>query len=378
MTQRERRMLLVVLVLGGIVGLGALFFIFQNATEGFAQQDGRIQALEEEVRKAEKKYDDLRSAQTKVEHWKRISLPPDRATATSRYRFLLQEMCQRHQLHLRQPLAEGGNLRSARSVAGNLAPTVTFPLLLEGTLARLLGFLKEFYSLNLPHLIRDMTIEPQGTGPDARLDIRLTIEALSLPYASNRDFLVAVPDFSMLAIDTFTGMKQGPVGLATARWLLAPVGLHGGGKLAAHKNIDRDYMELVSKNVFVGLSAPPAPSAPTPPPKGDRDVLKYVQLTSITGNFIKTEASLRNRLTGRFTTLRAEGGWDSFTIRDRDDREVLKGKVRHVEGRNVVIQVEDKHYAIYIGQTLQQALEKELTLKELQAFGLATTAAGNP
>jgi len=381
MTQRERNLLMIVLVLGGLVVLVVGYFGLQGVLDTFAEKDRQIEALELEVRTQTAKLKDLAQTQARLEQWRAISLPADPQLASSRYRPFLDELLNRHQLRKRS-MTEGGNLSSRTIRPGanvNITP-LTYQLQLDGTLARLIGFLKEFYSLNLPHSIRELSITPQGTGPDARLDIQMRIEALYLPNATNRDFLVAVPDSRLLALDVFMAMKHGPIGMGLAPWLISPTGLHGARKLASDHYTDRDYTKLVSKNVFVGLAAPPsAESAAQETPRGDREVLKYVQLSGITGDFLKTEAVLRNRLTGKFIRLRSEGGFDTFTIKDANDREVLKGKVKHIDRADVVIQVDDKLYGIHAGEFLEQALRKELTPEQLKALGIVANATGeNP
>jgi hypothetical protein len=377
MIPRQRFLVLLLATLGGLVALFVGYFIVSGIWETFAQQDAQIALLEEEVRKQNARIGELRAASAKLEQWRAISFPADGGLAESRYRPFLDDMLSRHQLRKRS-LTGGGNLTARGSRAGGTPGIgqISFQVQMDGTLARLVSFLQEFYSLNLPHSIRELSIVPQGSGPDARLDIQMRIEVLTMSNAPQRDFLVAVPDNRLLAVDVFTAMKLGPPGLGLGPWLLSPTGLHGTQKLASLHRSQRRYADLVVKNIFVGLAPPPEPTREVveTAPRGDRGVLRYVQLAGIVSDVLKTEAILRNRLTGKYVRLRAEGGYDTFSIRDAEDREVLKGKVIHIDRSDVVIQVEDRHYRIHAGEFLDQALRRELSPEQLKALGLMASA----
>jgi hypothetical protein len=383
MTLRERRLLLVVITAGGLVAVFVAYFLLSGIAESFGQKDNQIAILEKEVQAQRNRLKELGTAQLKLEQWRAISLPGDPTVAANRYRPFLDELLSRHQIRKRS-MSEGGNL-TARTNRPGSTPGIhylTYQVQCDATLARLIGFLQDFYAVNVPHSIRELSIAPQGTGPDARLDIQMRIEVLSMANSPNRDFLVAVPESQLLAVDVFTAMKHGPAGLGLGPWLLTPTGLHGAKKLASHYHDQRKYGELVVKNVFVGL-APPPEVEPTitqsQPTRGDRGVLRYVQLAGITSDVLRTEAILRNRLTGKYIRLRAEGGYDSFAIHDAEDREVLRGKVKHIDRSDVVIQVEDKYYRIHAGEFVDQALRRELSPEQLKALGLiATTGPETP
>lgn len=382
MTQKERRLALVLIGLGGLIAVFVAYFIFSGIAESFGQKDAQIAVLENEVRTQQARLKELATAQAKLEQWRAISLPGDVTLAANRYRPFLDELLIRHQLRKRS-MNEGGALTSRTNRPGATAGInyLTYQVQCDGTLPRLIGFLQEFYGLNLPHSIRELSIAPQGTGPDARLDIQMRIEVLSMANAVNRDFLVAVPDSRLLAVDVFMAMKQGPTGLGLGPWLISPTGIHGAKKLASAYHDQRKYGELVVKNVFVGLAAPPDPevAANQTTQRGDPNVLRYVQLAGITSDVLRTEAILRNRLTGRYIRLRAEGGYDSFSIRDAEDREVLRGKVKQIDRSDVVIQVDNKYYRIHAGEFLEQALRRELSPEQLKALGLiAATGSETP
>jgi hypothetical protein len=301
-----------------------------------------------------------------VEQWRAISLSPDVVLASSRYRSFLQDLCNRHQLTIRQ-IPDGNAQKVSGGRTAALVTPLTYDVHVEGTLVSYLGFLYDFYSLNLPHLIRTVTIIPQGGGGgDGRLEIHMKIEALSMPSATTRDHLIAVPETPLVGLDVLAALKGVPVGLGVGPWLFSGHGPHGARKLAATKNEARDYAKLISKNAFAGLVSPVPPEG-----RGDREILRFVQLTGITTNFIATEATLRNRILNKTIRLRAEGGHDEFEIRDGNDQVVLKGKVKAINHGTLVFETGEKHYQVHMGQFFSQAMQKELSRDELKSLGLA-------
>ena len=377
MTQRERQMVVVVACLGGFLLMVFALLAFQGVLDYWQQLDGQIVALRRQVTARQTELKRLLQAQRELNHWRAISLPPDRTVASGQYRAFLVDLTRQHGLHLPNPIADSG-LRTTAARTGTTLTPLTFQLTVEGTLARLIGFLEDFYSFNLPHLIRELRITTRGTSTDARLEAFLRIEVLSLPDAVNRDWLVAVPDQRLVAVEVLTALRHGPIGLAIAPWLVSPNGLYGESRLAQRFLPQRDYDQLAAKNVFAGLTPPPS-EQPAESTAGDPQTLRFVQLTSITENFITVEAFLRNRLTNRFIRLRREGGFNTFTVRDSEGREVLKGRVVRIGRRSLVFQANDKYYDLHIGQFLSQALEQPLNAERLRALGLAdATAAGNP
>ena len=66
-------------------------------------------------------------------------------------------------------------------------------------------------------------------------------------------------------------------------------------------------------------------------------LLKYVQLTDITTNAPRTEASLRNQMTNGKIRLRKEAPYNTFEVKDPDGQVILKGKVKDIERRSVEV-----------------------------------------
>ncbi len=360
MTQRERRMLLVVGVLGGFFLLFGGFYLVKGFLNELEQKDSLIQRLEADQRKHRESLLSLSKAQRQLDQWKAISMPPDAAVSATRYRQFLQELARKHGLTIKA-LPEGTGVRGA-GARNALVFNQTYSMTADGTLARVVGFLREFYSFNLAHQIKNIEFTARDVSGERRVEMKLTVETMTLPNAPPRDHLMPTPDPRLVALEIITGLKHGPIGIALGPWTATPFGLHGNPKLAGAIS-DRDYTRLVAKNVFAGVT-PPAQAAEKPKP--DPGVLRFVHLTDITGNFIRQEATLWNRLTNRHIRLRCEGGFDTFEVRDANDQVILKGKVERIIGRDVVISVDGKRYALHINETLQDALERTLSDEDLK------------
>jgi hypothetical protein len=368
MTQRERSLFLVVIAVGAFVVLFGGFVTAQRLLDGLDQKDQQILSLQRDVSDKENKLLVLGQAQRKLDRWKAVSLPPDLETARSRYRAFLQELVRRNQMQLRQ-IRESGiaqTVGASRTAASYTA--LTYQVQVEGTLPRLVGFLREFYSINLPHQIREITITNEAAGSATRLDIGLKIEALSMPNAPQHDSLLPMPDGRVVLLEVTAALEQGPTGLASGLWLISPTGARGGKKLAELAGLSRQYPRLVSKDIFAGLH-PPAPPSPT-----ERDVLKAVQLIAITSDTRRAEASLRNNAADRKIRLTKEAPFNAFEVRDAKGHVVLRGKVKAINQRSVEFIAGERPYRLSVGETLYEVLRPDkLSKEELNALTLSPT-----
>jgi hypothetical protein len=50
---------------------------------------------------------------------------------------------------------------------------------------------------------------------------------------------------------------------------------------------------------------------------------------------------------------------------------VVRGKVVRIEPRDVVFQVDNKYYAIHVGESMEEAMKKTLSNDRLKAMGVA-------
>lgn len=377
MTQRERSLLMVLLVVGGFVLLGGGLVFGHNLSSGLALKDKQIETLQSEMNTQKRKLAALNQARRRLDHWKAISLAPDVSAAGSRYRLFLQDLCRRHGLRTLQEIRQVNDSSSLRATAGRgpLYTPLSYGFKVEGSLSRLMEFLAEFYAVNYPHQIRHMMIATRLTGSDLRMEIDFKVEVLAMPNIPARDYLPAAPNPQVLCLETIAALGHGPAGLALAASSVSPTGLYGARKLAGTSpGSRRNYADPVAAktfNIFAGKTLTPAITA-------DRDVLKFVVLTDIYETFVFLEAHLYNKRTGHDMRIRAEAGHDTFEVRDTSDRVVLKGKIKAIDYSrlDVFFIVDDKHYMIHIGEDLHQAMRKELTEEErkLAEAKQATTA----
>lgn len=368
MNDRQRLIKLVLIAFGLFVVFFGGFVLVNKVLSGLTDQDAVLEKLEDEQNTLTRKLAMLAKAKRELDVWQTISMPTDINIASNRYNELLTHLIKKHQLSMKSsPNLDRRNVAPSATKA-NVTP-VRFTIELEGTYAKFLAFLKEFYQLNLPHAIRDMTITAASAGAEGKLEIKLQIEALIVLGATSRNFLAAVPDRRLVVFDIVSAMKGMPLGLTMASQAILPTGLYGNRRLAGESDPRRDYDKMLTKNVFAGL-VPPETVVKASAPEPDRSILKEVVLTSITSNFVATEASLRNRLTNRFIKVRNEPPLNEFEIKDENNQLVLKGKVISINppNRTMVIQVDGKLHAMYLGQFLSQALEKELNAEEAKAL----------
>lgn len=365
------KLIFIALGLFAVLGGGAIFIhsLFTSLDEN-ADQISKLQA---EFKDLENKKAFLEKKRIEYARWVAISLPPDLKVAEKRYHTLLVNLVQKNNLEM-EKIGKGTALQSGIGRSANLTP-LAFSLTFKGTLGRVIGFFDDFYMLNLPHQIRACKFTPQAAGAEGKLQVTMTIEAAILPGAFARDFLPAMVDKRIWALEVLSSMNGLPAGLALGPSMLAPTGIFGGHKLAEPNGQNRDYLAIVQKNPFGGLVNPAALPAGTVSSTPDRDVLKDVELTLITTNAIATEALLHNKITNTYTKLRAEGGRDQFEIRDENHRLVLKGKVVSITPRRLTFQTEGKSYNLDVGQYLAEVLKVgEGTGGESKAEGPKTSA----
>jgi hypothetical protein len=357
MTQRERSMLIAVCTIGAFLLLFGGFVVAANVWDGLDQKDKLIETLQSDVSSAETKVLVLAKRQARLRQLQAISLPPDRKTARSRYRTFLQDLCERHFPNRENEARkweipnEGGNPAAASARTSNLAAPIPFQVTIRGaTLSQMVAFLIEFHAADVPHQIRAIDFTPL---PDAKLEVVLKVEALTMPTAPDRDAVPAVLDTHRFAAELVASLQPATPLSMRGLGTIAPIAVHGSHKLASARHLERDYHQLATKNVFIGLTPQSAVAA------ADQNVLKGVQLTAITMNFINTEAWIRNRFTNDMVKLRAEVPFDTFKIFDRNGQTVLSGKVLAIDARQIEILAEmgneTRKCVVHVGSFLDQA-----------------------
>lgn len=367
------------LIIAGSIGAACLglFWVSYQLYEGYTDRESQQRALAQQDADLQTKLARLEREKKEVDRWKAISLPGNITVSGTMYRNFLQEMILRHKLAIRSisdvNRLTTNNARQGTPVTSNISIDVVF----EATLANLSSFLQEFYSVNIPQSIKNIVIEPLGKGSEAKLNVTLKVEALAMSNVPVRHSIVASPTIAVMQLEMLAAMKRLPVGMLYSLSQLTPTGLHGQNKLASKTKPEREYAEMVKKNVFAGLASATAVAASAEVVKAkaaDMDILKLTQLTSITANYITEEGLLRIRKTNKYVKLRAEGGVNDFEIRDGDNQLVLKGKVLAIKPRDLVFETKGKAYVLHIGEFLEEALKKELTAEELKKYDAELTA----
>ncbi|HMO34976.1 MAG TPA: hypothetical protein PKA06_02935 [Gemmatales bacterium] len=372
-------MLRLLMIAGGIFAVAfGLFVVATRFYEGITDRQTQIDSLTLEETNLDLRLARLEKAKKDVDKWKAISLPGNLAASAILYKNYLQEILLRHKLTLKS-FSEpnrliSGTTRQAAPVTSNIGYDIVF----EARLGQLISFLKDFYSVNVPHAIKNMAIEPLGKGGDLRLLVTMKVEAMAMSNTPMRQSVVPNPTGTVATLEMLAAMKRVPVGLFYSLSQVSQGGHFGQLKLASQHKPERQYEVMTKKNVFAGLASPdaaPSTNTTTVAKTPDPELLKYTQLTSITANYVTEEGLLRIRKTNKYVKLRAEGGVNEFEIRDGDDQLVLKGKVLAIKPRDLVFETGGKAYLLHIGQFMEDALRRELTPEELKQYDVELTAA---
>ena len=369
-------MVRLLLIAGAIFGVCFGIFIVGNRFyEGVTDRQDQREKLDLEEAALTGKLARLEKDRKEVDSWKAISLPGNVNSAAVKYKGFLQDLLLKRKVSIRsfsEPnRTTSGNSRQVTPVATH----ISFDIVFDATFAQLSSFLQEFYSLNVPHEIKSIIIEPQGKGSDTKLMVTMKVEALSMSNVKDRDSVIANPTITIAQMEMMMDMKRLPVGLLFGLSQLTNTGLYGHTKLASAYHPDRDYAFMQKKNVFAGLVSPDSNVPPgDPKPNLDKDILKFTQLTSITANYITEEGLLRIRKTNKYVKLRAEGGVNDFEIRDANNLVALKGKVLVIKSRDLVFESNGKAYLLHIGQFVEEAMKQELSPEDLKKYDVVLTA----
>jgi hypothetical protein len=361
MTEGQRKVYLI----GGTIGLFVVLFggflFIRGLWDGLDDKDQQINALTTTKSNNATKLAVLGRDKRLLDQRRATSLPPDDEIVRTSYGNFIRAMGRRSRLQI-QRVNDGGLAVQAPSTAKNAKfyTPYTFTVTAKGTLGELVSFLQRFYETNLLHQIRKISIttvaakgESKEGSPkvESRLNITLTIEALSMTNAPARDYLLPRPDVNVAAVESLAALYDGPTGVATALWLVSPTGTYGARKLAASypKHDDRDYSRVVIKNPFLGLEKVVIGV--------DRKVLLSIQLASITSDSAAAEALLRNVKTKSKIRLRTESPYDKLEVKDDKGNMILRGKVKAIGEKQVEFVAGEKCYRLSMGQSLYEALQ---------------------
>jgi hypothetical protein len=369
MTTRERSLalgLLTAAVLGGLA-----FLYYKTFVAPLQDLDASIISLQQDVDNKEERVDRITQAKGRLERWRQLSLPSDLAFSQREYEIYLSGLLQDSGFPPTRQIMPKTAERSSQVIAGKgpIYVRLPFTITAKTSLASLVEMLERFYRTPLLHQVKRISIgRPSAIGTQAQsgeLDVHLTVEALIVAGAENRQDLLPGVTKRLAALDALAALQGAPTGLGIAMWAAGPTGPLGPRVLAQPP---RQYATIAKKNIFLGSTMDRPEVA---------EVARFVHLTDITHDSEKPcEAFLYDRYNGTTTRLRAETGFDTFWVRDSEGETLVRGKVARLDGRELIFQVQsdDTYYSMHVGENLAQALKHRLTADQLKVLGLGAVA----
>ncbi|MBI3862595.1 MAG: hypothetical protein HY290_11950 [Planctomycetia bacterium] len=201
---------------------------------------------------------------------------------------------------------------------GDTYTVVSADLTAQGTLPKIRDFLYDFRNSGLLHRVAKLTLtSPQPTG-DPTIQLKMTVEGLSLKEAPARSTLLSEPNLAELAKDPAAKSKEA-------------------------------YETITKKNLFVrGYNGPPGAKPGTRPPSTEEDPRQFVRLTSTFSNGGEYQATLYDPTTNKTARLYAGSEFNLAGV---------EGKVVSVNIDYVVLEVKEVKYRLDLGRNLTE-LEK--------------------
>lgn len=178
MTDRERFLVMVICA----VGLVALSFAgLQKVSGMFRHRKARIDALTTDIGKLKLKIRQGQQATSEMNEWEEQALSSDPEEAASRYKSWLTEWVHNHDV-----VDPEVKVEAARN---NRDFYTVHPFTVSGRtdLRQLTTMMHKFYAARQLHRIRGLTVTPVG---EKELDVYLSIDALALPAAVDREEIV--------------------------------------------------------------------------------------------------------------------------------------------------------------------------------------------
>ncbi len=308
--QLNKRERILAAVTGALLLLFVGKFLFSAVSGRLNLLHARRDALLAEVQKKKARVARGRRATARTSDWQRRSLPVDREMARSLYQNWLLELVDKVKLdHAR---VESGEARSRRDIYWRLSFTIRG----QGSLEQLTQLLWDFYSAGHLQQIRRLSIKP--IEDSSKLDLTLSIEALSLPGADSRDKLSAERPARPLP-----------------------------GKLADYRK------SIVQRNLFGSYVPPPPPVStkpkdPPPPPPPSFDHTKYAVVTAILAVGGRRQVWIKTRTTDEQFEL-FEG--DTFKVGS------VECKVARIGQSEVEIEIDGSRRRVGLGGNLRDGVE---------------------
>ena len=307
----KRREKILALVTGVLLLVVVGHFLFSAWGGLFAIQELHTlrDSLVEEVNQKQARVRKGRELDSRLDQWQRRSLPADPQVARSTYKNWLWELSRANLRGAKVDSNEGRQL-------GDIYHKLTFSVRGQATIDQLTEFLYKFHSAGHLHQIRSLSIQPiEGS---KNLDLKISVEALSLPGADHRDRLPEEPSERLAVSD-----------------------------LAEYREV------IAQRDVFAPYVAPrpPAPTRPREQPREPGpppfDPSKHAYLTAIVRVDDQPQAWLLARTTGEKFRL-CEG--DAFQVGP------LRGTVVRIGRRDAEIEIDGQRWLLPIGDNLRQTV----------------------
>jgi hypothetical protein len=179
----QRREKILAWVAGGLTVLTVFWLLLFSGGSSYDELSVRRDQRALEVEKKQKELDAATVAARRLAEWRRRALPSDVTDAGMNYQAWLRELADR--LQFQQAKVESAGVESRSKTFTLLKYTVHG----HTNLAKLTEFLYEFYSAGHLHQIRLIDVAAVSNSPD--LDVRIDVEAMSLPDADRKSKLTA-------------------------------------------------------------------------------------------------------------------------------------------------------------------------------------------
>jgi hypothetical protein len=352
-----------VIVVGGVL----LFFVlgagaFMLNSQFLAPRVTKINALQDDVNKAELSKLEVVQAVPRLKEMQKLSLPADQALSQQKYSAELEAMLKDSQF----PTDKTSVLPKALETHSNVPPSkrppytkLIFTVVAHGDLMSIVDFLDRFYRLPLLHRISNFRItRPLTVAPGQRqteLDFTITVEALIVEGAEKRDTLL-------------------PKGVAVP-------------KRNARASLSQ-YQSITGRNILFG---PAPPSGILDPSLADDigDEREFIKLTEITHCEKGTWATLYDQA-NRYDYMIAQQKDGTFKVdvscyvkdrklvlrsgkdldvQDEHEKSLAKYQIVRIDAVAVILKQNNQYFQLNPGDSIKD-LKKPLSAAQAKDLGL--------
>jgi hypothetical protein len=373
MTQREKRMLRGVLLVGG--GIAAVFFGYQLLLAPLLAYDRQINALQSEIETKRAEVARIRKELQQVERWRLLSLPADPELDTKYIGYLwdLADRSGLEKVSIRpnpRPADAGRNGPPGSAPKKPVYTPLSFTITGQGRLKDVQKLLRSFQATPLDQKIRNLTLEvASGQKVEDRLNVTLVVEAITLDKADKVQPNLIGPDERLAELSLLIGLRGGTGALAMVPWALGPRGPFGRPQLAlGGPTPGRKYELLHERNIFTGLK-PPA-KAIKPSTEYEDRIAELIFLNSISGDSRDRRAYLTDWYHNHKTlTLAPDKTFTLYDVKDATGkRRTASGRVLRIDSDQVYFESDGKVYEMRLGASLAEAMRTPLAEAKARAL----------